>query len=138
MVGIGGSLFGYRVITGKDLLNLDDLGLGGAPARKVEIVATAAPTVPPPTPTKAPPRATSTATTIPDSPQIMLVANTDGQGVYLRRTPHPEDKLQAYRDGTKMEVIGQPTESDGKKWYKVLAPNGVEGYIPAEFLVNAP
>jgi len=139
MVAIGGSLFGYRLITGKDLINIDDLGLGGTPSRKVEIVAQVDPTpTSTPSPTKVLPQPTPTATTVPDIPQTMLVANTGGQGVYVRRTPNLDDKLQAWQDGTKMEVIGQPVEAGGKRWYKVRAPNGVEGYIPAEYLVNAP
>lgn len=137
-VAVGGSLFGYRLITGKDLINPADLGFGGAPAKKAEAVTTPLPTAPPPTATKASPHPTATPTLKPDIPQLMLVANTDGYGVYMRRTPNPDDKLRAWQDGTKMEVIGQPVESGGKRWYKVRAPDGVEGYIPAEFLVNAP
>ncbi|MGI5836663.1 MAG: SH3 domain-containing protein, partial [Chloroflexota bacterium] len=84
------------------------------------------------------PTPTATATPVPDASQIMLVANTDGLGVYIRRTPNPNDKINAYQDGTKMEVIGQAVESAGQKWYKVRAPDGIEGYIPAQFLVDAP
>lgn len=140
-VAVGGSLFGYRLITGKELINPADLGIvgfSGASARKVEVVATVTPTPLPPTPTKAPVRSPATATPVPDTPQVMLVGNTGGLGVFVRRTPHPEDKLQAWQDGTKMEVIGPSVESEGKRWYKVRAPDGAEGYIPAEFLVNAP
>lgn len=135
-VAIGGSLFGFRIITGKDLINPAELGFGVAPTKKVEIVATALPTLPPPTPTTA--RPTATSTPVPDTPQVMLVANTDGLGVYIRRTPNPDDKIRAWREGTKMQVIGQPVESGEQRWYKVRAPDGTEGYIPVGYLVNAP
>lgn len=138
MVAIGGSLFGYRLITGKDLINPADLGFGSTPVKKVEAVATASPVLPSPTPTKVPPSPTATKTPVPDTPQIMLVANTGGLGVYLRRTPNLDDRVRAWQEGTKMEVIGQPVESAGRRWYRVRAPDGVEGYIPAEYLVNAP
>jgi len=135
-VAVSGSLYGYRLITGKDLISLSELGVGSSAPRKVEITIT-------PTPTPAPPTATSTrvpatATPVPDKPQVMAVGNTDGLGVYLRRTPRNEDKVRSYMDGARMEITGPPEEAEGRRWFKVRASDGTEGYIPAEFLVNLP
>jgi hypothetical protein len=68
----------------------------------------------------------------------MVVGNTGGEGVFLRATPHLNDKLRAWRDGSRMEIIGKPVDSDGLKWIKVRAPDGAEGYIPELYLVNQP
>ncbi len=138
-VAVGGTAVGYRLITGRDLINLADLGLvpqarsvvsaSDPNSSRPVVVAnpTPSPTVPPATPSPAP-----------DTPQTMIVGNTDGQGVYLRRTPRMEDRVRAWRDGTKMEILGRLTESEGHKWWKVRAPDGAEGYVPAEYLTDMP
>lgn len=134
-----GTLAGYRVITGKDLLDPADFGLGQStesapPAATPRQLPTASPLpAPTPQPTQRP-----TPTPAPEAPQLMAVGKTDGQGVYLRRTPRMEDKLKAWRDGSRMEVIGQSVEGDGQKWRRVRAPDGGEGYIPEQYLVPLP
>ena len=139
-VAMGGLLGGYRVITGRDLISLSDLGIGGARA-DAGILPTATPirAAPPPTavvlPTSVP---DATSTPVPAAPRLMVVGNTDGQGVFLRKTPQLNDKVRAWVDGTKMQVTGGRVESDGVSWLKVTAPDGTEGYIPEQYLVPAP
>ncbi len=138
-VAIGGVLGGYRVVTGRDLIGLSDFGIGRGSAKAEAL----SPTARPATPTLAPAAtATSipvaTATPVPAKTQVMMVGNTDGAGVFMRKTPHLADKLRAWVDGTKMEVTGDPVESDGQQWLKVRAPDGTEGYIPKEYLVASP
>lgn len=66
----------------------------------------------------------------------MRVGNTDGQGVYLRRTPRIDDKIRPWMDNTPMVVVGPAESGDGTNWLRVRAPDGTEGYIPAEYLVG--
>ena len=142
-VAVGGSLVGYRLITGRDLLSLSELGLAwsaSSPAvpHSVRSSPTLAP-APSPAATIAPtPAPTASPTRVPDRPQTMLVGNTGGQGVYVRRTPRLDDRLRAWRDGTRMEIIGPVVEAEGVKWRKVRAPDGAEGYVPEQYLVEAP
>src|ERR1700694_3519301 len=63
----------------------------------------------------------------------VTVGNTEGQGVYLRRTPHDQDKLKAWPDGTVLVVVAQDVESEGQTWKHVRDPDGTVGYVPAEF-----
>jgi len=140
MVTAVGMAVGYRVITGRDLVNLAEFGLGGqASSSSVVAEAQVAPKAAtlPPTPVPSPSPSPSPMP-VPDVTKIMMVGNTGGQGVYLRQTPQMADKLQAWPDRTRMEVVGGPVDGEGQKWMKVRAPNGTEGYIPAEFLVAAP
>lgn len=140
-VAMGGVLGGYRVITGRDLIGLSDVGIGGARANAGILPTTAPIRVAHPAPTAAAlptsvPDVTSTP--VPMAPRLMVVGNTDGQGVFLRKTPQMNDKLRAWVDGTKMQVTGTAVESDGVQWLKVRAPDGTEGYIPQQYLVPAP
>ncbi len=61
------------------------------------------------------------------------VANTDGEGVFLRKTKAMDDKLTAYKEGTEFAVLGPPEEGEGRQWLHVRAPDGAEGYVPQEF-----
>jgi hypothetical protein len=70
-----------------------------------------------------------------DAPATMVVGNTDGMGVYMRRTPNMGDRLRAWPDNTRMEVLERGVTSEGRSWLKVRAPDGSEGYVPAEYLV---
>ncbi len=79
----------------------------------------------PPSPTPLPTR----------EPTVLVVANTDRLGVYLRRTPRLEDRVRAWQEGTIMVVIGDDQEVDGRRWRNVRDPAGNEGWIPAQYLV---
>lgn len=82
------------------------------------------------------PAAPSTAATATSTAQtVMKVGNTDREGVYIRRTPNMNDKIRPWMDGTPMTVLGPPQTVNGIIWIKVRAPDGVEGYVPAQYLV---
>jgi hypothetical protein len=70
-----------------------------------------------------------------DAPATMVVGNTDGMGVYVRRTPNMGDRLRAWPDNTRMEVLERDVSSEGRSWHKVRTPDGSEGYVPVEYLL---
>jgi hypothetical protein len=61
------------------------------------------------------------------------VANTDGQGVYVRKTPAMGDRLRAYPDRTELTIIGDDVDGDGQHWKHVRTPDGLEGYVPSMY-----
>lgn len=90
-----------------------------------------------PAPAAQTPASTPTVRGTPTPPgqDTLRVGNTDGQGVYIRRTPRLDDRIRPWRDGTPMVVLGPPQTANGLTWLRVRAPDGVEGYIPAQYLV---
>lgn len=95
---------------------------------------TAVPTPRPSTPTPPPlptPTSTPAATTV-------RVANTDGEGVYLRRSPVMADRIRAYRDDTLLRIIGDDVDGEGGRWHHVAAPDGTQGYVPAQYVAEVP
>jgi hypothetical protein len=70
---------------------------------------------------------------IPPTERSVLVANTDGIGAFLRRTPQLEDKLQAWPDGTVLEALGPTVVANGIEWSRVRDPLGTEGWIPTQY-----
>jgi hypothetical protein len=66
----------------------------------------------------------------------VIVGNTDGKGVYIRGTPTMNDRLTAWPDETRFEIIGQDTEVDGQRWRKVKDPDGREGWVPAQYTIE--
>jgi hypothetical protein len=90
----------------------------------------AAPTV---APTPAGPAPLSTPTS-----RVVVVANTDHEGVYIRRTPAMADRVRAYADGTALRTIGPDVQGEGITWRHVAAPDGLEGYVPAQYVVDKP
>ena len=66
----------------------------------------------------------------------MYVGNTDGEGVYLRNSPAMDDKNKAYPDGTALTIIGDDVTGDGQTWKHVKAPDGTEGYVPAQYTTD--
>ncbi len=77
------------------------------------------------------------ATAAPPPTQWLSVANTDGEGVILRRSPQMADKVDTWPDGTKLEVIGPDTEGGGHRWKQVRDPKGQVGYVSAEYVVGS-
>jgi hypothetical protein len=86
-----------------------------------------------PVATEAPPPEQSTSV----APTSVWVGNTDGEGVYLRNSPDLADRVRAYPDGTELTVVGDDVEGDGRQWHHVRAPDGLEGYVPAEYTLDA-
>jgi hypothetical protein len=84
-----------------------------------------------PTPALAAPPSTPT-------PRVVVVANTDHEGVYVRRTPAMADRVRAYADGTALRTIGPDVQGEGITWRHVAAPDGLEGYVPAQYVVDKP
>lgn len=72
------------------------------------------------------------------APRVRVVGNTDGDGVYLRRTPSMEDRDTAYPDGTELVVIGPDVTAEGELWHHVRTPDGKTGYVPAKYTVDPP
>lgn len=140
-VTFGVATSGYRAITGRDLLDLVGTGAVAASARTASESASPKPTASPaptavqiPTATAARP----TPTPAPAATKRMVIANTDGIGVYLRASPKLDDKLKPWMEGTSVETSGGPVEGDGTSWQKVRTPDGSEGFIPVQFLAAAP
>ena len=102
------------------------------------IAPAAAPTaIRPPAPTASPaPKPTATPEPAAESPTAVWIGNTDGQGVYIRKTPTLADRVRAYPDGTRLEVIGEDVDADGQTWKNVRTPDGLEGYVPAIYTVD--
>ena len=139
-IASGGTLGGYRLITGKDLVTLDQLDFGRG-AVNAEAISTVTPVPSPAAVSTVPPLATPvppTPTPVPEQARAMVVANTDGHGVYLRRGPKLDDRVRAWVEGTRMDATGAPVSGDGVEWLKVRAPDGTEGYVPSQYLSPAP
>jgi hypothetical protein len=84
---------------------------------------------PPPPSAGATPQPTAVA-----SQGRMKIANTSGDGVYVRRTPRMADRLVAWPDNTPIEFLGETAEGDGQKWSKVRDPRGNVGWVPSQYL----
>jgi hypothetical protein len=62
----------------------------------------------------------ATAATLPtptaETPAAVKVANTNGAGVYLRRTAAMADRVKAYPDGTSLRIVGPDVDAGGTHW----------------------
>jgi len=82
-------------------------------------------------------QATPPTTPTPGTPtpqRTVHVANTGGDGVYLRRTPHLADRWIAWADNTPLVFLGSEADGDGQHWLQVRDPKGDVGWIPAQFV----
>lgn len=70
------------------------------------------------------------------APVQWVVANTGGEGVYLRRTPKLDDRVVAWPDNTPMEDLGEEATGDSLTWRKVRDPRGNVGYVPTQWLAR--
>jgi hypothetical protein len=97
-----------------------------------------------PTATRAAAPATASAapkptdTPKPASSDTVWVGNTDGEGVYIRKTPVMADRVRAYTDGTPLTIIGDDVDGDGQHWKHVRTPDGLEGFVPSTYTVDVP
>jgi len=120
---------------------------GSAPAPTVEpsvapttvpTIARAAASAVPSPPPQAPPQAPRpTATTEVATANTVWVGNTDGEGVFVRNTPVMADRERAYVDGTPLTIVGDDVDGDGQHWKHVKTPDGLEGYVPSVYTVDA-
>lgn len=106
---------------------------GAVPTAPAATTGVAQPTAAKVAPTAAPPTAT-----VAPVPRSYIVANTGGQGVYLRRTANLEDRDTAYADGTVLVQIGPDVQAGGTTWHNVRTPDGKVGFVPAQFTTVAP
>lgn len=92
---------------------------------------------PPPLPAAAAlPPLPSLAPTLTPAPARLYVANSGGEGVTLRREPGG-DRLTVWPDGTEVQPLSESRVLDGRSWTRVRDPNGDDGWMAAEFLVDA-
>lgn len=137
----------YALLTGAALALVGAIAFSGILTKSVESRPS-----PSPTPTSAPatatvtpavtipalvqaspPSSTPTSTATPTAPVFVVVANTGGDGVYLRRTPAMGDRIIAWPEGTVLEVVGPDTVSEGRTWKHVKDPKGNVGYVPLQY-----
>ncbi|MHB1416430.1 MAG: CPBP family glutamic-type intramembrane protease, partial [Chloroflexota bacterium] len=97
---------------------------------------TSAPATPTPTWTPTPTETSQPGLT--GTAQRAVVANTDGEGVWLRSEPRLANSTQTLLEGTPLLVVGPDVTADGHTWKKVQAPDGTVGYVAAEFVAAAP
>jgi hypothetical protein len=60
-----------------------------------------------------------------------IVWRTDGQGALLRSAPAGE-VIGSLEEGTLIEILGAPTEANGRMWLLVRDARGREGWLAAE------
>jgi len=64
------------------------------------------------------------------------VANTGGDGVFLRHTPLLADRWMAWPDHTPLVFLGNEAEGDGLHWVQVRDPKNNIGWVPAQYVVR--
>jgi hypothetical protein len=65
----------------------------------------------------------------------LRVAGTNGDGVYLRRTPGDTNRWVAWPDNTVVDYLNEDQQVNGRTYKKVRDPGGNVGWMPAEYLV---
>ena len=65
----------------------------------------------------------------------LVVGNTGGDGAFIRRTPGG-DTIRAWPDGAEMVVVGEDGQAEGGTWKNVRDPDGNEGWVATEYLVE--
>jgi len=121
-----------------DAERFDPLALIGAPrqAERVQsgfragVTPAAAAEAPAPTPVP-----TAVPTAMPPAVEAgrATVAHTDGQGVVLRASPRANDLTPSgFMDGASVTVIRR----EGTDWVLVRGDNGLEGWIPTQYLAT--
>ena len=69
----------------------------------------------------------------------VAVANTDGQGVYLRRRPEWSSKWVVWDEGTPLQVLATGLHgTDSAAWLQVRDPEGRVGFVPEQYVRSAP
>jgi hypothetical protein len=68
------------------------------------------------------------------SGRFFIVTNTDGAGVYVRRTPHMEDRIRAWPDGTRLRSTQETIWSEDRYWFGVVDPAGNSGWVPSNYV----
>jgi SH3-like domain-containing protein len=72
----------------------------------------------------------------PASPQRLRVAGTDGVGLNLRERPGASAvRVKTLPPGTVLLAVGIARDGEDHEWRQVRDPDGVEGWVAAEFVV---
>ena len=88
-----------------------------------------------------PPTITATATIAPPvvpAARTFIVANTGGEGVFLRQAPKTGNRLAALAEKTVLVEVGAEQTLEGAVWRHVRTPDGTEGYLPAQYTTVKP
>jgi hypothetical protein len=104
----------------------------GASAEALPAPAEAAPPAPGPT---------TAAVAPPSLPAVLYVANTDGQGAYIRTQPRDgvDTRVFAWNDGTPMVPLELRSVGEGaasSTWIRVRDPRGQEGWLRQAYLAT--
>ena len=95
----------------------------GATASQPAATATSPPALPTPTPPA----------------RYARVANTNGLGANLRRAPATSSPVVTVApESSIVQVLGPEQSGEGRVWRQVEDNRGNQGWVPAEFLVEAP
>jgi beta propeller repeat protein len=66
----------------------------------------------------------------------LRVAGTDGSGLILRSAPsETADQVNLLPEGAILTAVGQPQHADGRAWYPVRDPDGLTGWVAAEYVL---
>ena len=64
-----------------------------------------------------------------------VVVNTEGIGVFLRRSPVLGERLdQGIPEGSQVTVVSEETVVDGSAWRQVEDASGGRGWVPAQYI----
>jgi hypothetical protein len=85
------------------------------------------------------PAPTTAAAAPPNLPTILYVANTGGQGAYIRTQPRdgPDTRIFAWNDGTPLVPLETRSVAEGSvtsTWIRVRDPRGQEGWLRQSYL----
>jgi hypothetical protein len=69
------------------------------------------------------------------SEEFVRVANTGGQGAYLRPEPGSNAGIVAHREGTILRISGPDIAVQGRVWRQVEDRQANRGWTPREFLL---
>lgn len=85
------------------------------------------------TPVRTPtPRPTATVAPTPPA-TVVAICNTGGMGAYVRAEPKGTG-IQAWPDGTKLDIVGPDRDTGGEVWRNVRDGRGNNGWIKADYL----
>jgi Bacterial SH3 domain len=85
--------------------------------------------------TSPPSGAAPTATSV-TLPEVVWIGNSNGTGVYLRNSPHDDDRAGVLGEGTRVTITGEQSEGDGKQWFPVTTENNEQGYVQVEYVTR--
>ncbi len=84
------------------------------------------------------PEPSPTLTGSPTAAQWVVVANTDGLGVFLQREPRANNGIVVLAEGTLLEVAGAEVEEGSGRWLPVRTEDGSSGWVSVEYVIPAP